>query len=47
MVLLFSEPISAAEITADLELVVDRSNDTPAATYTFGDFNECHFCGRQ
>ena len=44
---LFNDPIIAAEITADFELLVDRSNDTPAARYTFGDFNECHLCVRQ
>jgi len=44
---LFNDPIIAAEITADFELLVDRSNDTPAAGYTFGDFNETHLCVRQ
>src|SRR5262245_42346604 len=45
--LLFNDPIVAAEITADLELGVDRLNDTPAATYSFSDFNHCHLCVRQ
>jgi len=46
-VLLFNDPIIAAQVTANLELAVDRPNDTPAAGYTFGDFNECHLCVRQ